>query len=534
MALLQAGEWDAAAEACRAALAIEPRFVEAYENLATIFHEQGRPHDATEAVQKGLRLRETAPLRYALGRVDEAAGRLDTAATHYRRAMELDPKMLGPRVNLGNVLRDLARDDESWALNTESVRLHPDSPGVLNNYALSLLACTRAPVPPAPIEELHAAALNAIRKAVALAPKDADIQFTHAAVLNNMDRDGEALEVLDSLTAAHPDMVNAQHTRRVIQLRQGKDNEGRDAFSWYWKLAVSQTNRRPFSEPAWEGQAIPPGRRLLVWADQGVGDEIVNLGFVPALAQRSIDAVLECDPRLVDIARRSWPSLRIVGRSNPPDPAITDIAYQCPLSQLMAWLGPWPNSFPRHPRYLTPDAERVRSARIGLEAAGLNGLKVGLSWRSQRAARALQRVQKSIELLTWEPILTQAGANFVNLQYDETADDIALVQDRLGVAIHTVPGLDRRNDIDGMMALIAGLDLVITISNVTAHYAGAVGTACWVMVRKAPFWYWRKDGDRAAIYKSIRILRQAGTDDGTGAIGQAADGLRRRLATRPA
>lgn len=179
---------------------------------------------------------------------------------------------------------------------------------------------------------------------------------------------------------------------------------------------------------------------------------------------------------------------------------------------------------------MTPDPARVRDLRGRLDAIDPGGLKVGLSWRSRRVARTLQRVSKSIEILDWEPILTQPGVRFVNLQYDETDEDIALVRDRLGVTIHEVPGLDRRNDLDGMMALTAGLDLVITISNVSAHFAGAVGTECWVMARKAPFWYWRGQGETAAIYDSVRVVRQARSGEWAAVIGEVAAALKGRLA----
>ena len=137
--------------------------------------------------------------------------------------------------------------------------------------------------------------------------------------------------------------------------------------------------------------------------------------------------------------------------------------------------------------------------------------------------------QKSVELLQWEPILRMPGAAFVNLQYGDTDAEISFVKEKLGVTIHTDPMVDRFNDIESLAALIESLDLVITISNVTAHIAASLGKDCLVLVRRSPFWYWLNSGDRAALYNSVRVLRQSWGGEWGSVIREAAAVLSRRM-----
>ena len=141
--------------------------------------------------------------------------------------------------------------------------------------------------------------------------------------------------------------------------------------------------------------------------------------------------------------------------------------------------------------------------------------------------------QKTIELLQWEPILRTPGVTFVNLQYGDTDADVCAVRDKLGVSVVTDPHIDRFNDIEGLAALIASLDLVITISNATAHVAGAVGKQCWVLARNAPLWYWGDTGDRAAFYDAVRVFRQARGGQWEPVIREAARALRQRTRRGP-
>ena len=116
-------------------------------------------------------------------------------------------------------------------------------------------------------------------------------------------------------------------------------------------------------------------------------------------------------------------------------------------------------------------------------------------------------------LVLWDPILAGADALFVNLQYGETAEEVAEASQRTGAEIYTDPELDRFDDLEGMMALMDCLDLVITTSNVTVNYAGALGKPCWLALQVSPLWYWGIAGESTMFYPSVKAYRQTRADD---------------------
>ena len=121
--------------------------------------------------------------------------------------------------------------------------------------------------------------------------------------------------------------------------------------------------------------------------------------------------------------------------------------------------------------------------------------------------------KKSTPLALWGPILTQPDCSFINLQYGDTDAEIALAQTDLGVQIYTHPEIDRFNDLDALLALIDGLDLVITTSNVAAHLAASLGKPCWLLLQNLPIWYWKRAGESVLFYPSVRAFRQEKTGD---------------------
>ncbi|MSO53513.1 MAG: tetratricopeptide repeat protein [Rhodospirillales bacterium] len=518
------------AEACfRRVLAIDFAMVSGHTNLATALLEQGRLDEARASGEASLGLRETALGHYVLGRIADRQKLGDAARQHYERAIALDPRLVAARLNLGNTLRGLGLHIEALALSRDAARAHPTDSGILNNFGLALLDAAKLNEDWSKSESMLEEARTIFERALTLDPTAADVRYNYATVLDELGRDEAAIAAIDTLIAQRPDWENAHFLRGKLQLRSGRWDEGADAFQWYWRSPIREKALRPFASPWWEGQALAPGERLLVWADQGVGDQIVYSSLLPTLVATGTSAVLECDPRLVDIFRRSLPTLEVVAKVTPPDAATVapNLVQQSPLSGLLKPLGPWPSGLPKIRRHLTPEPQRAQECKARLDAALPAGRRIGLSWQSKRLDRSLEGPKKSVELLQWAPILKTPGLAFVNLQYGDTDTAITTVQEQLGVPIYTDPTIDRFDDIDGMLALIDTLDLVITVSNVTAHFAGAIGKDCWVMIRKAPFWYWGREGERSPIYDSVRLFRQEKSGDWAPVIDRIAEELGR-------
>jgi hypothetical protein len=276
---------------------------------------------------------------------------------------------------------------------------------------------------------------------------------------------------------------------------------------WRWREKGARPKRYTFTP--WAGERVP-GRRLLLWGEQGVGDEIIYSSMIDDLAGAGMRLTLEIDARLVGLMQRSFPSVNVVARTDPPqvDPAAFDC--QCPLGGLGRWLRPSFEAYPAHGGYLRADAGRTGRFAEALRSPG-PGKVIGISWFS--ANRDIGAV-KSGALEDWADLLKTPGCRFVDLQYGDTADIRKALQQHQGVSLTHLDEVDLLDDIEGLAALCAACDLVITVSNVTAHMAGALGKPVWLLAPAANgrIWYWFFGRDDSPWYPSMRIFtrRQPG------------------------
>lgn len=266
------------------------------------------------------------------------------------------------------------------------------------------------------------------------------------------------------------------------------------------------------------------GQTVLVWGEQGIGDQIIFGGLLSWLASTAGRCIFKCDERLAPAFRRAFPGVEVIGAAARPDKRTLspDITIQIPLASLMAAIPGWPDKFEFPTRYLEPDKTLSADTGKQLANAHVSGFKIGIAWHS---ARPKVGPKKSTPLALWSPILTQPDCSFINLQYGDTDADVALVQRDMGVQVYTHPEIDRFNDLDALLALIDRLDLVITTSNVTAHLAASLGKPCWLLLQNLPIWYWKREGDGVLFYPSVRAFRQLQAGDWETVIADAAAAL---------
>lgn len=178
------------------------------------------------------------------------------------------------------------------------------------------------------------------------------------------------------------------------------------------------------------------------------------------------------------------------------------------MGSLSRWLRCSFESFPRHRGYLKAEPSRVQSYRRSLleDSRGADYI-VGISWHSSNQEFGSL---KSVALRDWRGILQVPGVRFVDLQYGDTAAERSLIEEQAGVRIEHLPDLDLYHDLEGLAALCAAGDLVITVSNVTAHVAGALGSPTWVLLPKANgrLWYWFAGRPDSPWYPSMRMFTQ--------------------------
>lgn len=507
LALKASGDLDQAEQVLRNALRIAPEFVNGLRNLASILQAREQIDEAVSLLQRAVRLAPTIhSVRANLGALLLAGGQPEAAWPHLAKAVELASDQALYLANLGRAALDLDRIDEGAAACERALRLAPGHVPAL--VTLSAIERIRGRLDHA---ERHANA------ALALSPCDRGAAMNLATALADMTRLDDAMRLFDRLIEADRCDVEAHTSRAAVALARGLPEQAWADHAWRWRLAQSVVPNPPALRE-WAGEALDGGT-LYVWPEQGIGDEIVFASLLPDAIARTPRTVVACDERLTPAFARSFPQARIVPRAalaNLAQP-LTEQDRQCSMADLGPLLRPRLDSFPNRDRYLVPCPLQARRWRDWLDGLGA-GMKVGFSWRSQNM-RAERRLACT-SLAQWGSIFGVEGVHFVCLQYDECVSELDDAQARFGVVLHRPPGLDQRNDLDGVIALMAELDLVVTAPTTVSTLAGAVGTRTWQLTRGVD---WHGMGcDRSPWQPSVRQIHQpwnATWDDVLAAVG---------------
>jgi hypothetical protein len=280
------------------------------------------------------------------------------------------------------------------------------------------------------------------------------------------------------------------------QLERDQEPLGRESLA---KPIGTRVN----SPPRWNGEYV--AGTLLVPGCQGLGEQILFASMVPDLTSCADRVVLEIEPRLIDLFARSFPHMRVVPIGS--GVYVAEATAQAPIASLTRQLRPNRDAFPRRTQgFLSPDRARTTALRDRL--AGDGRVVVGLSWKSKSSKFAKA---KSTRLLDFASVLRLPNCRFVDLQYGDTRAEREVVANELGVHVEQLGDVDNNHDIDGLAALMAACDIVVSVSNTTAHLAGAVGRPTWVFAPhgQARPWYWFDEGSDSPWYPYLYVKRQA-------------------------
>jgi tetratricopeptide (TPR) repeat protein len=491
-ALSALGRLPEAVESYDRALALRPDSVEDWCNRGAALFELGRYE---EAIRNCDRIIEIEP-RFAQAHFNRAnalarLGRHGEAIAGYDQALAIDSRFADAHNNRANVVDAIGRPDDALLGLDRALAADPAHRGALISRARILNRHGRA-----------AQALESCDRALASFPRDFDALSARGEALINLDRLEEAIGALDRAIAIDPGAVKARWNKSLLCLGLGHLAEGWALYEHRWAAAKGLVPR-PYRQPRWNGQALDG--TLLLWSEQGLGDEILHSSMLPDLAGRARKIVLEVSPRLVPLFARSFASVEVVAQRDALYSGPVDA--QAALGGLGQIVRPGFEAFPRRSQgYLGADAGRAGQLRARLAAD--RRAVIGLSWISRAPASG---EAKSAKLADFASLLRLPGCRFVDLQYGDTTAERLAVQRDLDVEVERIGEIDNMNDIDGLAALITACDLVVTVSNTTAHLAGALGQPTWVMVPHgfARMWYWHRDRLDSPWYPRLRVRRQA-------------------------
>ena len=435
---------------------------------------------------------------FSTGLALHQAGDITKAKNNYKKILRLIPAQPDALHMLGVAEFQEKRFQEAVDLITQAKILRPDNYLVHFNLGNALRAAGRLPE-----------ACAAYRQATILNPDNIEVQKNLGNVLKEQNRMVDAIACYDRILQKYPDHTYTLYNKSIALLSAGKLDEGWDLYEYRVSCDTSDARQLghsfPRHAPNWDGKPIE--KPLLVLPEQGLGDQIFYGSMLHDLNMMGIESFICLDGRLHHLFKRSFPNLNFI---LPTELASLDPSAQLFSAQIqLASLG-------RIFRRTDTDLSRIRSpylfadeafsALLSQKKKRPDTITCGLSWASNSPSSG---AVKSMKLTDLRPLLSIKQINFVNLQYGDTNRECNFVKSEFGIDITKVSEIDNENDIDQLAALISACDVVVTVSNSTAHLAAALGKPVVVLLpHHTPLWYWHLDTARSPWYPTVTLLRQ--------------------------
>jgi Tfp pilus assembly protein PilF len=435
-----------------------------------VLQHQGLLDQAIECYHRAIAIKPDHPDAYRnLGSALEEQGHLDQAIECYRRAHN----------NLGSVLQGQGHLDQAIENHRKAIALQPDHPNAHHNLGVTLQ------------RQGHLdQAIECYRKAIAITPDDWHVHGNLGCTLAEQGHLDQAVECFRTVIAIAPDNPDGHHDLAFTLLAKGEMTEGWKKYEWRWQS--SKMRPRGFIEPQWRGEAAE-GKTLLVYAEQGFGDAIQFCRYAPLAAARGLRVIVEVREPLVRLFR----SLPDVDEVVAYGKELPHFDLQCPMLSMPLALGTTLATIPSAASYLHADEAQVAAWRTRLAAMAKQGPRVGLVWAGSPSMKRDR--QRSLPPDRLGSLLDLPGIHFFSLQKDgpKAPEGFSLTD-----------LMDEMTDFADTAALIANLDLIISVDTAIAHLAAALGKPVWMLDRFNSDWRWFKGRFDSPWYPTLRLYRQ--------------------------
>jgi tetratricopeptide (TPR) repeat protein len=473
----QAGRLAEAEQLYRQVLARDSGNADALHLLGVVTHQKGHPDLAIDLIRRAIAINPLEASFHAnLGVSFKELGRQDEAIASYRAAIRLRPEQPDAHNSLGNALAGSGRSDEALDSYRTAIALRPDYAEAHYNLGVTYKEQGRT-------ED----AVACYRKAIALRP---DYQEAHYN-LGNAFRD---LRQLDPATTSYrraidlkPDFPDAHHNLALAVLALGDLAEGWAEYEWRWKTSQLSEARRGFAQPQWRGEPAE-GQTLLIHAEQGFGDTIQFCRYAPLAAERGLRVILEVQEPLVRLLH-GVPRVDLLLCRGADLP---EFDLHCPMLSLPLALGTTLSTIPAVPSWLAAEPATWQTRLASLSGPGP---RIGLAWAGKPSNLADRRRSMAPDQLA--PLFAVPGLQFVSLQQAGQKADLPLID-----------FMDEMTDFADTAAVIANLDLVISVDTAVAHLAASLGKPVWLLDRFDACWRWLDGRRDSPWYPSLRVYRQ--------------------------
>ncbi|MCS5612875.1 MAG: tetratricopeptide repeat protein [Candidatus Poribacteria bacterium] len=505
-ALQNQGKLEESVQAYQKALQIQPDYAEAYYNFGNVLHKHGKLDASVQAYQKALQIQPDYAKAYNnFGNVLHHQGKLEESVQVYQKALQIQPDYAEAYSNLGVVLKDQGHLEEAFRACQKAIKSKPTYATAHNNLGVILHK-----------QGEFERAIAAYHQAIEISPDNSEAYNNLGASLHAKGDIEKSVWAYNQAIITNPQFAEGHKNLGMLLLQKGDFEKGWELCEWRWLCEDFPFEHRNFPQPVWDGSYLK-GRSIVVWAEQGVGDEIMFTSILTDLLQLEADIMVECDLRLVTLFQRSFPNIQFFPRHNLPDTQLLDIGidYQIPMGSLGRWLRPDTDSFQQKTNpYLQACPEKTKKLREKYKKLAGDKLLIGISWKS---VNQYTGKEKSTSLDDWTPILSLQDCYFINLQYGNVDKEIKeYCADKDNVFMYAEEEIVPLENLDDFAAQTSALDLIISTSNTTVHMAGALGKNVWTLLPYIPDWRWMLNREDTLWYPKMKLFRQHEVGDWPG------------------
>lgn len=412
---------------------------------------------------------------------------------HYKKAIELSNNHPIALLHLANLFLEQSKFNDAINLYEQALEAGSTEISLFCNLSKAYHCQNR-------IDD----ALACCQIAQQLGHQDPNIENNLGQFLKTKERFSEALQAFSHAIELSPNHIDSHMNRAALLYQIGEFNL---AWSeWHWRWQFFQGSHIKLDTPHWSGQDLK-GKTLLVWAEQGVGDQVMFASMIPELLELGAHIIWECNHKLVDLMRRSFPQITVIERASSDYPrneqtdyfSTLEYDYQCPGFDLICNLKTTAQDFHAHEAYLQSNTEQVSRLRSKYQKLFPDKKLIGISWRggldfSNKYARSLSKNE-------WKNYFNDHSVQYICLQYGDVKTELEEAK-ALGIDIYQDPDIDAWEDLDGLSAQIMALDEIYSIDNSTVHLSGALGKSCQ-FIKSPEDARWLMRGNGSAWYKSV-------------------------------
>ncbi len=479
------------------AIKLNPKFFEAFNNLGVTLREQNKLDESIIAYKKAISINQNYVDAYNnLGIAFKQQGELDEAELNYKKAIEINSSYAEAYSNLGNLLREKGELEKSKENYIKAIELKSNYAEAHYNLGITYRE----------LGELKNSE-NSYNLAIKFKSNYPEAYNNLGVTLRELGKLDESEDAYKKAIELKSDYADAYNNLSFTLLLKNNFVEAFKFSEWRFETNRNTGTKFKTKKPLWNGEN---NKSVLVWKEQGIGDELLYSSILPELEAKSKKIIVHCDKRLIPLFNRSFPK-SIIYENNRENINESDYDAHIPIASLPSFFRKNLKSYLNSSKgYLISD--NIKTSIFKKKLKKNNDIKlIGISWNTKSNIQMSSFRNINLNYLVTE--LNQKNIKFINLQYGNVSNEISNLKKETGIEIYEIPELDKKNQIDDLASLISACDLVVSIDNFTVHLAGSLGVKTKILLPLTMDARWGLNGKKSYLYDSVTLYRQKNLGD---------------------